>query len=95
MQDTVYRKDKLTCSLDGVSHSIFAYRDVPDPLKMYLGKDCMERFNQAYWRWAKAVVCNIFTATNDRELTNLLNRDHEAPKILISALKSLALRIER
>ena len=48
MQDTVYRKDKLTCSLDGVSHSIFAYRDVPDPLKMYLGKDCMERFNQAY-----------------------------------------------
>ena len=48
MQDTVYRKDKLTGSLDGVSHSTFAYRDVPDPLKMYCGKDCMERFNQAY-----------------------------------------------
>ena len=25
-------------------HSTFAYRDVPDPLKMYRGKDCVEMF---------------------------------------------------
>ena len=25
-------------------HSIFAYGDVPDPLKMYRGKDCVEKF---------------------------------------------------
>ena len=25
-------------------HSKFAYRDVPDPLKMYQGKDCVEKF---------------------------------------------------
>ena len=25
-------------------HSTFAYRDVPDPLKMYRCKNCMEKF---------------------------------------------------
>ena len=25
-------------------HSIFAYGDVPNPLKMYRGKDCVEKF---------------------------------------------------
>ena len=25
-------------------HSTFAYGDVPDPLKMYQGKDCVEKF---------------------------------------------------
>ena len=25
-------------------HSTFAYGDVPDPLKMYRGKDCVEKF---------------------------------------------------
>ena len=25
-------------------HSTFAYGDVPNPLKMYRGKDCVEKF---------------------------------------------------
>ena len=25
-------------------HSTFAYGDVPDPLKVYRGKDCVEKF---------------------------------------------------
>ena len=29
---------------DGVYNSKFAYGDVPDPLKAYRGKDCVERF---------------------------------------------------
>ena len=27
-------------------HSTFAYGDVPDPLKMYRGKDCVEKFEK-------------------------------------------------
>ena len=29
-------------------YSKFAYRDVPDPLKAYRGKDCVERFVRSY-----------------------------------------------
>ena len=47
-------------------HSTFAYGDVPDPLKMYRGKDCVEKFVENHRRRGKAVVLNISTAAHDK-----------------------------
>ena len=58
-------------------HSTFAYGDVPDPLKMYRGKDCVEKFiehieDEVKWLYA------TFPHQPITEITDLLKREHKA-----------------
>ena len=47
------------------AHSTFPYGDVPNPLKMYRGKDC-RKVRRIHGRRGKAVVYNSSTAAHDR-----------------------------
>ena len=58
-------------------HSNFAYGDVPDPLKMYRGKDCMEKFAE-YIEKEVGQLCEAFPWQSMTKLTNVLKREHEA-----------------
>ena len=58
-------------------HSTFAYGDVSDPLKMYRGKDCLEKFVE----YIKEEVKRLFATFPQQpmtELTDVLKREHEA-----------------
>ena len=58
-------------------HSAFAYGDVPDPLKMYRGKDCLEKFVEYIEEEVKQLY-ETFPRQPMTKLTDLLKREHEA-----------------
>ena len=58
-------------------HSTFAYGDVPDPLKMYRGKGCVEKFveyTEEEVKWLHAT----FPRQPMSKPTDVLKREHEA-----------------
>ena len=75
-------------------HSSFAYGDVPYPLKMYSGKDCVERFIEHIEDEVKRLYAT-FSQQPMTKLTGVLKREHEAAENVRSVLKSLVLRVER
>ena len=58
-------------------HSTFAYGDVPDPLKMYRGKDCVEKFVEYIEEEVKRLY-EVFPRQPMTKLTDVLKREHEA-----------------
>ena len=58
-------------------HSTFAYGDVPDPLKMYRGKDCVEKFVEYIEEEVKRLYAT-FPQQPMTKLTDVLKREHEA-----------------
>ena len=58
-------------------HHTFAYGDVPDPLRMYRGKDCVDKFVEYIEEEAKRLYAT-FPQKPMIELTNELKREHEA-----------------
>ena len=58
-------------------HSTFAYGDIPDPLKMYRSKDCVEKFVE-YIREEVKWLYEKFPQQPMIELTDALKREHEA-----------------
>ena len=76
-------------------HSTFAYGDVPNPLKMYRGKDCVEKFVEYIKKEVKRLYA-IFPRQPMTELTDVLKREHEeAEKCHISLKSSMTDGIER
>ena len=57
--------------------STFAYGDVTDPLKMYRGKDCVEKFVE-YIKEEVKRLSEKFPRKPMIELTDALKREHEA-----------------
>ena len=67
-------------------HSIFSYGDVPDPLKMYQGKDCVEKFveyieEEAKWLYA------TFPQQPMIELSDVLKREYKAAEMCHICIK--------
>ena len=60
-------------------HSTFAYGDVPDPLKMYRGKDCVEKFVEYIEEEVKRLY-EAFPRQPMTKLTDVLKREHKAAK---------------
>ena len=60
-------------------HSTFAYGDVPDPLKMYRGKDCVEKFVEYIVEEVRRLY-ETFPRQLMIELTDALKREHKAAK---------------
>ena len=58
-------------------HSTFAYGDVPNPLKMYRGKDCVEKFVEYIEEEVKRLY-ETFPRQPMTKLTDVLKREHEA-----------------
>ena len=58
-------------------HSTFTYGDVPDPLKMYRGKDCMEKFEEYIEEEVKWLY-ETFPRQPMTGLTDSLKREHRA-----------------
>ena len=58
-------------------HSTLAYGDVPNPLKMYWGKDCVKRFVEYIGEEIKRLYAT-FTRQPMTSLTDVLKREHEA-----------------
>ena len=58
-------------------HSTFAYGDVPDPLKMYRGKDCLEKSVEHIEKEVKRLY-EIFPQQPMTRLTDVQKREHEA-----------------
>ena len=58
-------------------NSTFAYGDVPDPLKMYRGKDCVENFVEYIEEEVKRLR-ETFLQQPMTKLTDVLKRGHEA-----------------
>ena len=58
-------------------HSTFAYGDVPDPLKMYRGKDCVEKFVEYIEEEVKRLY-ETFLKQPVIKLTDVLKREQEA-----------------
>ena len=58
-------------------HSTFAYGDVPDPLKMYRGKDCVEKFVEYIEEEVKRLY-ETFPQQPMIKITDVLKREHEA-----------------
>ena len=58
-------------------HSTFAYGDVPDPLKMYRGKDCVEKFVEYIEGEVKRLYAK-FPQQPMTELSDMLKREHKA-----------------
>ena len=58
-------------------HSTFAYRDVPDPLKMYQGKECVKKFVEYIEEEVKWLY-ETFTRQHVTKLTDAMNREHKA-----------------
>ena len=79
------RKDKAPCmkkiNTDAPSrccvHSTFAYGDVSDPLKMYRGKYCVEKFVEYIEEEVKRLY-EIFSQQSMIKLTDVQKREHEA-----------------
>ena len=59
-------------------HRTFTYGDVPDSLKMYRGKDCVEKFVEYI---EKVVICNISTAAYDRAYRCVEKRTRGSKKV--------------
>ena len=57
-------------------HSTFAYGDIPDPLKMYQGKDCVEKLVEHIEEEARRLY-TTFQWQPMTELTDVLEREHE------------------
>ena len=57
--------------------STFAYGDVPDPLKMYRGKDCLEKSVEHIEKEVKRLY-EIFPQQPITRLTDVQKREHEA-----------------
>ena len=58
-------------------HSTFAYEDVPDPLKIYQGKDCVEKcveYIEEEVKW----LYETFPRQLMTKLTDMLKREHKA-----------------
>ena len=64
----------------------FAYGDVPDPLKMYRGKDCVEKFIEHIEDEVKRLYA-AFPQQPMIELTDVLKREHETAKKFHICLK--------
>ena len=62
---------------DGVVHSNFAYGEASDPLKMYRGKDCVEKFVEYIEEEARRLYAT-FPQQPMTGLTDVLKREHEA-----------------
>ena len=58
-------------------HSSFAYGDVSDPLKMYRGKDCVEKFVEYIEEEVKRLY-ETFPQQPMIKITDVLKREHEA-----------------
>ena len=58
-------------------HSTFAYGDVSDPLKMYRGKDCVEKIVEYIEEEVKRLH-ETFPRQPMTKLTDVLKREHEA-----------------
>ena len=58
-------------------HRTFAYGDVPDPLKMYRGKDCVENVAEYIEQEVKWLY-ETFPRQPMTKLTDVLKREHEA-----------------
>ena len=58
-------------------HSTFAYGDVPDPLKMYRGKDCVVKFVEYIEEQVKQLYAT-FPQQSMIELNDALKREHKA-----------------
>ena len=56
-------------------HSTFAYGDVPDPLKMYRGKDCVEKFVEYIEEEVKRLY-ETFPRQPMTKLTDVLKREY-------------------
>ena len=57
-------------------HNTFAYGDVPDPLKIYRGKECVEKFVEYIEEEVKRLYAT-FPRQPMKELTDVLQREHE------------------
>ena len=57
-------------------HITFAYGDIPDPLKIYRGKNCVEKFVEYIEEEIKWLQ-EIFPRQPMTKLTNVLKREHE------------------
>ena len=60
-------------------HRTFTYGDVPDSLKMYRGKDCVEKFVEYIEKVVKRLYAT-FPQQPMTGLTDVLKREHEAAK---------------
>ena len=58
-------------------HSTFVSGDVPDPLKMYRGKECVEKFVEYIEEEVKRLYAT-FLQQPMTELTDVLKREHKA-----------------
>ena len=58
-------------------HSTFAYGDLPNPLKLYQGKDCVEKFVEYKEEEVKRLYAT-FPQQPMIEPTDVLNREHKA-----------------
>ena len=70
-------------------HSTFAYGDAPDYLKMYRGKDCVEKFVEYIEKEVKQLYAT-FPRRPMPELTGVLKREHEATEKLHICLKEVS-----
>ena len=61
-------------------HSAFAYGDVPDPSKMYRGKDCLEEFVEYIEEEVKQLY-ETFPRQPMTKLTELLKRERDKRKV--------------
>ena len=76
-------------------HNTIAYGHVPDPLKLYRGKDCVEKFIEDIEDEVKRLY-STFPQQPKAELTDVLKREDETAESIISVLKSLTtLKIEK
>ena len=69
-------------------NSTFAYGDVPDPLKMYRGKDSLENFVEYIEEEVKQ-LCETFLQQPMTKLTDVLKRGHEEAEKCHICLKEL------
>ena len=71
---------------DGVGHNTFAYGEAPDSLKMYRGKDCVEKFVEYIEEEVRRLYAT-FPQQSMSRLTDVLKREHEAAEKCHFSLK--------
>ena len=75
------------------AQSTFAYGDIPDPLKMYSVKDCVEKLVE-HNEYELKPLYKTLPQQPMTELTDVMKREHEAAeKLVIKTL--MILRKER
>ena len=72
---------------DGVYTPPFAYGDVPDPLKMYRGMECVEKFEEYIKKEVKQLYAT-FPQQSMTELTDVWRENTRQQKGVTSASKS-------